>query len=412
MKNPASSELQSSPGGGVDRRTRTSLRAFYFFQYAALGAFFPFLPLLLESRGFSATRIALVMVLIPAFNLVIPPLWGFLADARQARLPLLRLACVGSGLTLLLMLPNFGLPLTLLAVGAISVFRAPLTSLGDAAAYGAMGGRRVDFSTVRVFGSIGFALFVLLPGHVEGPSQATIVIIATALIYLFAGAATLPLRSVETKSESPVLRQALGIARRPEAALFLVATAVYYSGHAAYDSCFSLHLRQLGASDSAIGIAWSTGVVAEILLMLAAPWFIHRAPASLFLVLCGLSATLRWALLAVAGDLTVIYAVQCLHALTFGLWYLSMVKFTQELAPDHLRTSLQSLAFATMGLGMIVGYLAGGSLLDRSGGEVMFFSAAAVALLSTLLYAIAPLTRRAPARKAGNTVDGSEGRKQ
>ena len=68
------------------------LRGYYFFTYAALGGLFPFLPLLLSSRGLVPSEIAWIMVMIPATNLAVPPIWGAAADALRARLRLLQLA--------------------------------------------------------------------------------------------------------------------------------------------------------------------------------------------------------------------------------------------------------------------------------------------------------------------------------
>jgi len=114
-------------------RPLLALAGFYFLNYGALGALFPFLPLLLSARGLSAVQISWAMTLNPASNLLAPPLWGSLADARHARVALLRIASAACGLASLLFLPEMGFAGAMLAVGALSFFRAPLPSLSDAA---------------------------------------------------------------------------------------------------------------------------------------------------------------------------------------------------------------------------------------------------------------------------------------
>lgn len=376
------------------RRALLPLRGFYFFNFAALGALFPFLPLLLSSRGMSPDEIRWVMVLIPLSSLIVPPIWGSLSDSLRARLPLLRLACLGSCLTSLLLLVSSGFWGHLAAVGILSLFRAPLSSLGDATAYAALGGRRANFSKVRVWGSVGFALFVLVPGLAQGAYQIPIVVVTTSIILLSAGLSTLPLEAPALKRERRILAQTAKILLKPAVLLVLLSSAFYYTAHAMYDAWFSLHLRQIGHSDWFIGTAWSIGVVAEITLMLLAPRFIHRVGSSTLLTLCAAVAAGRWAALSVAVDHLTVLLSQLLHAITFGLWYLSLVKFAQERAPAHLRTSLQSFAAAFMGFGMVCGYLAGGEAMARGSGPLVFRVAALVASGALVLYVVALLAQR------------------
>lgn len=380
------------------------LRGFYFFNFAALGALFPFLPLLLSSRGMGPDEIRWVMVLIPTTNLIVPPLWGSLADAARARLPLLRIACLGSALTVLLLLVSQGFWGHVAAIGALSLFRAPLISLGDATVYDALGGHRANFSVVRVWGSVGFALFVLLPGLAEGVHQVQVVVMSTALILLAAGLSTIPLKAPPIRREHHILAQTWRIMLRPAVLLALLSSAVYYGAHSMYDAWFSLHLRQIGHSDRFIGLAWSIGVLAEIVLMLLAPRFIHGIGSGVLLTLCAVIAVVRWSSLSlVTGEGAVMFS-QILHAITFGLWYLSLVKFAQERAPDHLRTSLQSFTAAFMGLGMVVGYIGGGEVMDRYDGHELFRIAAFVAAGAVLLYVISLVVHRSET----SSIDGAK----
>jgi MFS family permease len=366
----------------------------YFFIFGALGLFFPFLPLLLSERGLDSRQIASIMVLIPLSNLVVPPLWGTLADVLRARLGLLRLATAGCGLTLLLLVPDWGFRGALVAIALFSLFRAPLSALADAETYASLGRRARSFASVRLWGSVGFVLFVILPGRLPETHRGELVLVLAALLYLAAGGSTAPLKSAPVTQHPGVVNHALQLATKPAMALVLVGHAAYYAGHAAYDVGFSLHLRSLGYSDGLIGAAWAVGVAAEIGLMLAAPRFIHRWPSSSWLMACAVVAGLRWLLLASTSQPAGVLLVQTLHAVTFGLWYLSMVQRTQNHAPEHLRTSLQSITMAFVGLGMAGGYLVSGQVLHHLGGSTLFLLAAGAACLALLLYALALIVRR------------------
>lgn len=363
-----------------------SLRIYYFFTFVALGSLLPYLPLLLADRGMGATEISWVMVAIPVGGLVVPPLWGLAADAYGIRLRLLRFTTLACAITVGLLWPSLGLWGSLLAVGIFSIFRSPIIALTDAATYDILGGERVDFSKIRVWGSVGFVVGVFIIGTLGGSQQPALLLGATSAAYLLATAATLPLRSPPFRRERHVLGDTSRIIAQPAVVFFLIGTVFFSAGHATYDVYFGLHARSLGFGDAFLGTAWAIAVSVEVILMLLAPRFIHRVSSARMLVVCAAAATLRWSLIAVVTDPEALAGIQGLHGVSFGLWYLSVVKYIQAHAPAHLRTSLQSVALAAMGLGMVTGYLAGGVLFQHYGGAVLYGAAAGSAGIALTLY--------------------------
>jgi hypothetical protein len=177
--------------------------------------------------------------------------------------------------------------------------------------------------------------------------------------------------------------------REPAVVLCLLGTALHYLGHSVFDAFFGIHARRLGHGDDLVGSAWGIGVAAEVAVMLAAPKLLRIARPVSWLVLCGVAAALRWiGLSAVVGGAGLM-ALQTLHGLSFGLWYLALVAFVQARAPEHLRTSVQAATFAFIGLGQVVGYVAGGELLEAFGGTALYLAAAVAALLGACCYALA-----------------------
>ncbi len=160
------------------------LRVFYLLSFGALGSLFPFLPLLLASRGLDPPQISWVMVLIPIANLFVPPLWGTLADKLGARLRLLRWASLGCAGSVLLLLPTWGFSGSLLAMGAFAFFRAPVPPLAAAATSSALGAGRLSFGRVRVWGSVGFASLALGLGLLQGSLHPGLLLGIASALYL------------------------------------------------------------------------------------------------------------------------------------------------------------------------------------------------------------------------------------
>lgn len=371
------------------------LGALYFLTFGGLGALFPFLPLLLSRRGLTPSEISWVMLFIPLFTVIMPPLWGAVADAFHARVQLLRLTCFGSGLSVLLLLPDWGFGGALVAIGVFALFRSPLTALADAAVNATMGPRGADFGRVRVWGSAGFALFVLTLGLLKGAIHSNLLIGATCAIFLASGLVSLALRPPPLRRERRVVRQTMQILSSPAMVFFLLGNTCYYFGHGIHDAYYSLHLRGLGFTDTFVGVAWSVGATTEIVIMLVGPILLRHFRGSSLLCACGLTSICRWLLIANTAARPALLALQPLHAVTFGLWYLSSVRFIHRAAPEHLRTSLQSAGQAAYGLGATGGYLTGGQVFHRLGGAWAYRVAAAAAAAALVCYlAVSLLNRR------------------
>jgi MFS transporter, PPP family, 3-phenylpropionic acid transporter len=244
---------------------------------------------------------------------------------------------------------------------------------------------------------VGFALGVLLMGWLDGSHRPAVLFGATCGIYLLSAAAALGLRTPPLQRERGIVREALRHLGRPAMLLLLGGNVSYYFGHAIFDGYFSLRLRHLQFDDGFISHAWAAGVAAEIGVMFIAPRLLGRWRASTLLVLAAICAVGRWLGLSRAEAAWAVLALQTLHGVTFGLWYLSLVRHVQAIAPERLRTSLQAVALAMFGLGSILGYLIAGQVFERLGSGRAFLLAAGGASAATVLYlAVRLLDGRAP----------------
>lgn len=375
---------------------KAAAAAYYFCIFGALGAWLPFLPVALDGRGFSASEIAAVLVVMPISDVLVPPVWGFAADRLHLRPRLMALACLGSGLTILLLIFPGSLAFTIAATTGFCVFRAAVVPLGDAAARAMLSGRGEGYGLVRVWGSIGFACSALGVGVAKAPPA----VIFTVAGVLYAGG-SIATRWIPVSAPLPrpnLAREALAHAMQPVFLLFLLGTLLHYAGHSTYDAFVSLHLIEIGFSKSLVGLAWTLGVAGEIVLLFLTPRLLKRFDPVRMLVVCATVAGARWLVLAFVSNPAILLATQFSHALTFGLWYVCGVYFTQALAPDDLRSTLQALMIAAIGGGRIIGYLVGGHLFDEGGGRAVYLAAAVAAAAAVLTYVALSIrvSRQAP----------------
>lgn len=359
------------------------LRLYYLAVFAALGAFVPYFPSWLQARGIRGFELGLVTGVMPLVSFVGPLVFGYLADRFSLRATLIRLACLGACLSMgvLGVLGGLGQPIGLaLMLGLIasfSFFRSPLVMVADVSAMETP----ADYGRLRLWGSIGFMLMAVAAGRYLDVTSAVALplFVGTSLGAALLISGLMPARA--PRPAGPVFEGVAELLRATHFRLFLLVTVLWFAAHSGYDLVIGRHLRDLGGEGYHVGIAWGIGVAAEIALMaLSGPWLARSSAAKLLSVGVGGSA-LRWTLLAACPSLNLALALQPLHALSFGLTWLSALAFLKQHAPERARATAQGAFSAAAALGASSGALIWGLLYEAQGGRVVFMVAAGVALL-------------------------------
>ncbi len=346
----------------------------------ALGAAMPFIPVALAEGGLSPQQVGLVLALGTATRLLAGPASGRMADNLGLRAVLV----VGAALAALT-LPLLALVQGVLLLAMVQLLHsaavAPIIPLSDAAAVAEMRRRPFDYGRVRAWGSITFIAGALLAGQAvgaAGPLGALLVagaaLLLTALVCL-----GLPDARTPPAARGPLwepLRHALF--RR-----LLPCSALIQGSHAVYYGFSTLHWTAAGLSPGVIGALWAWGVVAEVALFLFGRRFADRLGLRGLAMLAAGAGVLRWVVTAGTTDVAALFAVQTLHAATFGAMHLAAIRAMGAL-PAALGARAQTL-HAALGVGLASGLLmlASGPLYAALGGGAFLAMAGlcAVALL-------------------------------
>jgi PPP family 3-phenylpropionic acid transporter len=357
------------------------LSVFYFLSFGVLGMHAPYFPLWLEAHGFYGLTMSAIAALSPAMSFLGPPLVGALSDARGARGNLLGAACVlsASAMAGLCLAEAMGqsrlFGLVFAAVLIYSGCRSPIILLADRIAleHGGNYGRR------RAWGSLGFLVAVSGFGSFCPPGLwrwlPGMLAVALALAFL----ASLRLPRVSGQVPAPTSGQVRRLLGRRSFVVFLVCSGASAASHVSYDLCGSLFFRDLGASGKTIGLLWTSGVVAEIALMAAASTLRALRPELLLTVAYG-GGALRWFLTSQLVSTALAFFVQPLHALSFGLVWLSSLEYVRSSSEPGTLGSAQGLFMAANACGGVVGMLLWGPLYASRGGASVFALATGGAL--------------------------------
>lgn len=368
------------------------LSNFYFFYFALLGAIAPFMPLYLESLGFSPARIGELLALPMLMRCLAPNLWGWLGDHTGQRLLIVRWGALLTlaGFALIFVRQDYFWLAGVMLLHAF--FWHAILPQFEALTFSHLGAQPERYSKIRVWGSVGFIVTVLLLGGLfdryglkHYPLQVCLIMSGILLGSLLvpASAGTFPRRALGRAGSSV---KAL-LLRRPVWVLYLGVMLMQVS-HGPYYSFLSIYLGELGYSRMLTGWLWSLGVLAEIVLFLLMPAILLRFSVRQVLLASFALAALRWLLLGhLADQLVWLLLIQLLHAATFGSFHAGVMQFVQQQFPAGRQGMGQALYVSLSGVGAALGALYAGYLWRPAGPAVTFaVASAAAALAGVILY--------------------------
>ncbi|MCW3474615.1 MFS transporter [Limobrevibacterium gyesilva] len=345
------------------------LAAFLAPIFVAGGVNTAFLPLFLSDRGLSAAEIGEVLGLATLCRLAAVPGWGWIADRAGRHATVLFWSAALAAIACASYLPAHGIVVLLLVSAAQAVTASALTPLSDTLALALAGEGRLDYGRVRASGSAAFMAATAAAGPIVAAFGARVVPVLLAGSYAVAAAlaALLPQAAAPPHGPRGAMRGVRLLTYRPFL-LTLGASALIQGAHGAYYGLATVHWRAHGISDTAIGLLWSEGVVAEILLFVFGRRVAARlGPAGLTAVAAAASL-LRWSLTALTTDLASLAAIQFLHGATYGMQHLSAMLMLSRTIPPERAAGAQTL-HASLGTAVPTGLMmwAAGAAYDGSG---------------------------------------------
>lgn len=363
------------------------LSAFYLFYFGSLGALIPYWGLYLQDLGFTPLQIGQLMAVLMATKIIAPNVWGWIADRSGRRMPVIRTASLLSAVAFGGVFLVHGFWEIAVVMALFSFFwNASLPQI-EAVTFNHLGPRVARYSTVRVWGSIGFIISVLALGpHVGAAGTATI---PTIVLGLYAAIWVSSLFVPESPSHPhQAVHVSLGtLLREREIIAFLGACLLMQASHSTYYAFFSIHLQEVGYGGVAIGAFWAWGVVAEVLVFLGMQRILDRFGARQVLLVSLALACLRWLLIGsfVTSPL-VLFAAQGMHAATFGTFHAAAIHLVHHYFPGRVQGRGQALySSLSFGAGGALGSLIGGYFWQGAGPQVSFSLAAVVAAIGVVV---------------------------
>jgi PPP family 3-phenylpropionic acid transporter len=355
---------------------------FFFAYYGYVGVFSPYASLYFDAKGMTAAQIGILMSLMQVMRIFGPNLWGWVADHSRQRVLVLRLTAIGAltACTGIFFGQTFAQFFAVMI--AINTFTSAQGPLSEALMLSEMRGDLTHYGRLRLWGSVGFIVSVVVAGQLLDRYGIGLVPWAAVALLALVCVASLQMREAPASHAPHDTPSVLELLRRREVAAFFVSTFLMIAAHASVYVFYSLYLAQIGYSNTVIGLMWSLGVVAEIVFFFYQAPIFRRFGIRKLMLASLLIAVVRFLLIGFgAQSLLLLLVAQVLHAATFGVHHSASVAAMQRWFAGPLQARGQALYISiSYGLGGTLGGLLMSALWDSFGARVVYLIAALLAL--------------------------------
>jgi PPP family 3-phenylpropionic acid transporter len=365
-----------------------SLRAslFHLTVFAPMAVSSVYLAIWLSEKGIQADQIGIVGAVPVAGLLILNLFIGRLADkAKDWRTVIVILALLGGAFPLGLFFVNEFWSIVLVwAFCAMS--SGSIAPVIDAATMRLVQRTGGDFGSIRAWGTVGYVVAA------SGVGFAVTAFGTAAFVPLFFAVsllrALMSLQLPRFRAPEPVPTLAalspqpakLSAALKPWFVLPLVAFALVNAGHGVLGSFAALLWHQHGVPDYYIGPLIATSALAEAVMMFLWQRFGGRVTARSMILAACIAALIRFTAMAFDPPVAVLFGLQTLHAVTYGVGYFGVVHFIANWTGEDIAAEAQGFATMLQQATLVV-TLAGFGWLVAHVGVASYFAISVLSLL-------------------------------
>lgn len=349
---------------------------YYFTFFGALAAWLPFLAVYFHHLGLSGPQIGVLSALQPAAGFLLAAPLASLADRKGWQIPMLSFFSVGMGFSMLLVMTARSFFLLLPVMALFAAFYSPIIPLADSAAAAMASRYRVGYGSMRLWGSLSYALMAAICGFLWLHFGYRAMFPTAAAIYLLLAWFGKRLERVEREPPATP-RIPWGDLVRNRTLMVLLASTFIVGAAMGVDMTFTgIYMTHLGGGAELVGGMFGLSAMFELPAMRSSAPLVQRLGGRTTLLIayaCFATAYLGY---AVSPTPWVMIGLSVFRGLGFGLFYATTVHLVHDLAPKAWGSTLQGIMNAlAFGLAQLISRPAGGAIYDGLGPSAAFLGA-------------------------------------
>ncbi|MCU6796271.1 MULTISPECIES: MFS transporter [Paenibacillus] len=365
----------------------TILAIFYAFVYMSIGTFSSYIGIYMTEAGIGHSEIGILTSIGAVIGLVAQPIWGVLSDRAKTKNQILMICtlCASLAVWLIPWAGNLFVPL-LIAMALFSLFQIAINPLSDAITLELSSKGVVRFSSIRTFGSVGYAIVSVAAGWLFAEHLNTIFLI-TSLIMFGCFLLSLGIPKVAGHQSGGKKVNLVSIFKNRQLVILYAYTLSLSIAMGFLFSFQAIYSKEQGISMEVIGIGLAIGSFSQFPFMIFFQRFYDRFGIRNILLFSGLIHTLRWCLYAFALTPFTYILSWVLHGGTYILFYMCLAEYVNTYVVKELKASGQMLnSLIQLSVGKIIGGMLGGVYAAHFGFQSAFLVLAVMGGLSTVAF--------------------------
>jgi PPP family 3-phenylpropionic acid transporter len=351
------------------------LGAYYFFYFALVGVYVIFMPKVLLDLSYTPVDVGIIYAAAPFMRFLLPFVFRHWVSLTP-KIYVLSLFLTFMGTLLFLgTVENFWYYLTAnLLFGAAMGISLPYVETMSLSTLS-----KEHYGKVRLWGSLGFMGIALWLGKVlSSPHEALYYLCAMAFFTLIFGAYLVQYDKTSHDAVQDDASFSLSKYWAFWASIFLMQV-----GFGGFYNFFTIYETSHGISLEMVSWMWSFGVICEIVMLYFQGPLLQRNLLNI-LQFATLVTALRWLLLYLYPDsVTLTFATQSLHAISFALYHTAAITYVFSLYTQK-KLAQQFFLGIAFGLGGSVGAVLSGKIY----GEYLFLTEAVITFCAFLVLLI------------------------
>lgn len=367
------------------------------FYWMGLAAAVGYCAVYLQGRGYSNSQLGLVMALGFIVSLLLSPALASLVDGAK-RVGVFHvsgslLLVQALALLCMLLLPGRSIAVSALYMLHIAACICGNPMLTQLSIELCRCGKPVNYAAARGFGSVFYAVGMLLLGRLAGRCGSFVLPYAGLTILLLQAAA---LAALSFSGVRPALPAAGGekaaavslgrfIRENRRFCVLLLGTALIYFTHNLTNNYLINVVRRVGGDTGSMGALGCFMAVLEFPVMLFYDRLTRRIRCSRVLRLSLVFFPVKALAIALSTSMTGLFAAHLLQIFSFALFTPAMVRYVNQHISGADSAKGQSLAYSMSPLGSVFASFLGGLLFDSISVPAVLLIGAAVSALGALL---------------------------
>lgn len=242
-------------------------------------------------------------------------------------------------------------------------------------------GVSVNYGVARGCGSMSYAACSVVLGFLVAKLGTGVVPLSYGLLgaALFAILLSMPaLKGTASTSSAPTQSRSLQLSKFPAFRLMIIGLSLVMMFHNMLMTYFIYAIEHVGGDSSNLGLALGIAAFLEIPILFLYTRIKGNTASKYFLTASGVFFFAKAALFVVAQSVTMIYLIQCLQIVSYGLMAAARVYYVDETVGKKYETTGQAYMSATETIGIVLGSIIGGFLMQGFGIDALLVAGALV----------------------------------